>query len=100
MVGDYALQSDYIATQKAKSNYVLTVHAAIWTFVVTMTWIILGNSIDLYQIILVLFLPHFWMDYQKSRDGSYQKVFKTEKQQLTFDQLFHYFQLAMLMLSR
>ena len=95
-IGDYALQSEYIAREKTKSLYVLFIHAMIWTTVIVYMWAVCGYSLNPYQILVILFIPHFIMDYCKAQSKWFPKLIKNPKVQLTIDQSFHYMQLITL----
>lgn len=99
-IGDYALQSDYIAIEKTKSLYILFIHAMIWTVTISVIWIILGNTLTLVKILFVLLLPHVFMDYCKAQSKWFPKLIKNTNIQLAVDQSFHYIQLIVLLLVR
>lgn len=93
-VGDYALQSDYIAKEKQRSFYVLFIHAMIWTSTVLIACYIIGYRPSTALVIFSLLIPHILMDYAKARSAWYIMVFPNPKVQLAVDQTFHYTQLA------
>lgn len=97
-VGDYALQSEYIAREKTRDLYVLFIHATIWTFTIAMTGYLIGLSITLAHILLVLWLPHFVMDYLKAQSTWFPSIVPDPKTQLTIDQTVHYLQLLILLI--
>lgn len=94
-IGDYALQSDYLAANKGKSLYVLTAHSAIWTFCIVMTAVFArGIATPAWVMLLVLFIPHFVIDKMKVR-GLYFFSGLTPKSALAVDQLLHYAQILL-----
>lgn len=96
-IGDYALQSEYIAREKTRDLYVLFIHATIWTFTVAMTGYVIGLPINLVHILFILWVPHFVMDYLKAQSKWFPSVVPDPKKQLTIDQAVHYFQLLVLL---
>ncbi|MGM0238492.1 DUF3307 domain-containing protein [Enterococcus sp. AZ103] len=92
-VGDYALQSSYIAVEKTKSLYVLFVHAMIWTTTISVMWLVFGFSLDTKIIVGILLVPHFLMDYLKAQSKIFPKIVSNKKLQLVIDQSFHYIQI-------
>lgn len=96
-IGDYALQSDYIALNKGKDNYILFAHIAIWTFVITATTLLLGYSLFWYHILLVLLIPHFVADYIKAKNLLWCKKL-SPKTSLYIDQSIHFIQIIVLFL--
>lgn len=95
-IGDYALQTEYIAAGKTSSMYILFIHAAIWTFVITITWFMLGQTVTTNIVLWVLFIPHLLMDYTKAQSLWYARLIRDKDLQLAIDQLFHYVQLIIL----
>lgn len=93
-IGEYALQSNWIATEKCKSLYVLFVHSMIWTTVISIFGLMMGFGIDSKMILFVLLVPHFIMDYTKAQTKWFGKLVPNSKVQLTIDQTFHYLQLG------
>lgn len=96
-IGDYALQSNWIAMEKCKSLYVLFVHTMIWTTTVSIFGLLMGFALDAKMILGVLLIPHFIMDYTKAQSKWFGKVVSIPKYQLAIDQVFHYVQLAVLL---
>lgn len=87
MTGDYLFQSDYLARNKGKDNYILLAHSVLYTVGVMIVAYIMGielNSIGL----LILSIVHFPIDYIKAR-GITPK-YMGDKKALAFDQLMHY----------
>ena len=75
LIGDYVLQSDYIARTKCENWYHMFVHCVLY---IVPFWILYGFNLCL----LFLFIEHFIHDVLKSR---YDKLSYVE------DQFSHYF---------
>lgn len=97
-IGDYALQSNYIAVEKSNSLYVLFIHAMIWTTLISLMWMFLDQQLSWQIILFALLVPHFLMDYSKAQSKWYPKLIRDPKLQLAVDQTFHYTQLIVLLL--
>lgn len=91
-VGDYALQTDYLANNKGKSLWILTAHSAIWSFCITLTAGLLGFSPTLFGMVVILFVPHFVIDKMKVRK-IYLFADMSDKSCLILDQYLHMIQL-------
>lgn len=96
-IGDYALQTNYMAMNKGKDVYVLLSHIATWTFVIVLTGMYLGIPANFLLIVFVLLIPHFIMDYIKSRNLVWCREI-SEKQSLLVDQVFHINQILLYVL--
>ena len=90
-IGDFVCQNRYIADNKSKSWYVLTLHVAIYSFV--MSW---GTIIALGKVnpiwLIVNFLAHFVTDAITSRITSHLHKKGKIKEFFTvigFDQFIH-----------
>ncbi|BAF81450.1 hypothetical protein EFP_182 [Enterococcus phage EF24C] len=92
-VGDYALQSDYIAKGKQTDLYLLIIHVNIWTLTITSFAMFLGLVPSLETIIFCLWLPHLIMDYLKAQSAWFLKVVPDTRKQFIIDQSVHYLQL-------
>lgn len=92
-VGDYALQSDYIAKGKQTDLYLLIIHVNIWTYIIVATTLFLGTPVKLGLIVVCLWVPHFIMDYLKAQSAWFLKTVPNKKTQLIIDQSVHYLQL-------
>ncbi|BBE37443.1 hypothetical protein PHIM1EF22_1700 [Enterococcus phage phiM1EF22] len=92
-LGDYALQSDYIAKGKQTSLYVLFIHVNIWTYIIVATTLFLGTPVKLGLIVVCLWVPHFIMDYLKAQSSWFLKVVPDTRKQFIIDQSVHYLQL-------
>ena len=88
-LGDYFLQTNYLAINKGKDNYILCIHAILYTFAVAL---IFGNEISQlwYWIILLTHIP---IDYIKAR-GITPKIMG-DKNALILDQVAHYLTLIL-----
>lgn len=75
LVGDYVLQSDYLAMNKGKDWYILFVHSALYCVPFILTF-------GLDMAILFLFIVHFIVDACKARYNIMDIV---------ADQYLHYF---------
>lgn len=91
-VGDYTFQTEYMALNKGKDNYVLAAHVATWTYVIYMMANFLGLHVSEELLVFVLFIPHYVMDYIKARNKLWCKKVSS-KLALTIDQSFHFLQI-------
>lgn len=66
-VGDYGLQTDYMAEHKGRDWYVLFAHAAVWTFMVAAAGMLGGLHVGAVPVIIVLLMPHMLIDMVKAR---------------------------------
>lgn len=66
-VGDYGLQTDYMAEHKGRDWYVLFAHAAVWTFMITVAGMLGGLHVGAVPVIIVLLMPHMLIDMVKAR---------------------------------
>ena len=87
MTGDYLFQSDYLAGNKGKDNYILLAHSVLYTVGVMMVSYIMGIELSLIGL-LMLPIVHFTIDYIKAR-GITPK-YMGDKKALALDQLIHY----------
>lgn len=88
-LGDYFLQTDYLAMNKGKDNYILCIHAILYTFAVSL---IFGNEISQLWYWLIL-LTHILVDYIKAR-GITSKAMG-DKNALILDQSMHFLTLVL-----
>lgn len=88
-LGDYFLQTDYLAMNKGKDNYILCIHAMLYTFAVAL---IFGEEISQLWYWLIL-LTHILIDYIKAR-GITPKLIG-DKNALILDQVIHYLTLVL-----
>ena len=86
-VGDYLFQSNYIAQNKGKDNYILFIHSVLYA----VSFLILGYAMKINinsTKLLVIALGHYPVDYIKAR-GISTKVLG-ESKALIMDQIIHY----------
>lgn len=88
-LGDYFLQTDYLAINKGKDNYILCIHAILYTFAVSL---IFGSKINQLWYWLIL-LTHILVDYVKAR-GITPKMMG-DKNALILDQAIHFLTLIL-----
>lgn len=88
-LGDYFLQTDYLAKNKGNDKYILTVHAILYTLGIG---IIFGNEISQLWY-WIIFLIHIPVDYLKA-SGATVKILG-DKKALILDQLIHYLTLLL-----
>jgi hypothetical protein len=90
LIGDYPLQGNFLSEFKAKSNYVLYVHAMIWTGTVALGLVIFG--LFAWWKILFLLIGHMAIDAWKCRHH-YEKMGLSDYQSYYIDQFLHVVQL-------
>mgnify|MGYP001157835790 CR=1 FL=1 len=95
-IGDYALQSDYIAKEKQRDVYVLFMHALIWTTSIAIMTLLLGLPVNGYNLLFILLLPHILIDHCKNINYC---GFIPTKYALAFDQSLHFVQLTIWLLT-
>ena len=88
-LGDYFLQGEYLAMNKGKDNYLLCIHAILYTFGVSL---IFGNEISQLWYWLIL-LIHIQVDYIKAR-GITPRIIG-DKNALILDQIIHFLTLIL-----
>ena len=86
LIGDYVLQSDYIAKTKGENWYHLFVHSALYC----VPFMIVFESMGLLAVFCRLFCTHFVIDAWKSR---YRKINYAD------DQCLHYGVLLVILLK-
>lgn len=67
-IGDYGLQSSWMADNKGKSWYVAIAHAATYTAAVAVAAMLAGVTLPI-DAVFVLFASHFLIDSVKARWG-------------------------------
>ena len=95
MTGDYLFQSNYLAMNKGKDNYILLAHSVLYTVGVMIVAFIMGvelNALDL----LILSAIHFPIDYIKARGITPKYI--GDKNSLILDQCIHYLTLIFVLL--
>ena len=70
LILDYPLQGTFLAEYKAKNNYILFVHCAIWAFGLSVVLMPLG--LFAWWKVIMLLVGHIAIDYWKCR-GLYKK---------------------------
>lgn len=93
-LGDYFLQTDYLAMNKGKDNYILCIHAILYTFAVSL---IFGNEISQLWYWLIL-LTHILVDYVKAR-GITSNIMG-DKNALILDQVIHFLTLTLALIVK
>lgn len=93
-LGDYFLQTDYLAMNKGKDNYILCIHAILYTFAVSL---IFGSEINQLWYWFIL-LTHILVDYIKAR-GITPKIMG-DKNALILDQVIHFLTLALALIVK
>lgn len=83
-LGDYLFQTNYLAMNKGKDNYLLFVHSVLYTFAILLVF---SSTISFWGYWFIL-LSHIIVDYVKAR-GITPKLFG-DKKALFLDQLIHY----------
>ncbi|MGL5507219.1 MAG: DUF3307 domain-containing protein, partial [Paraclostridium sp.] len=83
-LGDYFLQTDYLAMNKGKDKYILCIHAILYTLGIA---IIFGSEISTLWYWIIL-LSHIVVDYLKASGITVKKL--GNKKALIIDQIIHY----------
>lgn len=84
MLGDYFLQTDYIAKNKGKDLYILLVHSVLYTLGVCF---IFGAGISYHSYVLIC-ATHFLVDYFKATEITVRRFGANGA--LFIDQAIHY----------
>lgn len=93
-LGDYFLQTDYLAINKGKDNYILCIHAILYTFAVSL---IFGSEISQLWYWLIL-STHILVDYIKAK-GITPEIMG-DKNALILDQVIHFLTLALALIIK
>ena len=88
-LGDYFLQTDYLALNKSKNNYILFIHAVLYTFGV---YLVFASEINIFWYLIIL-LSHIPIDYIKARGVT--PTILGDKNALILDQVIHYITLLL-----
>lgn len=88
-LGDYFLQTNYLASNKGKDNYLLIIHSILYTFAVALIFKEEISQIG-YWIILLTHIP---VDYIKARNITPKLM--GDKNALILDQAIHYITLVL-----
>ena len=95
MFGDYFLQTDYLAKNKAKDNYILLAHSVLYSLGIGMVFGIFGITLTSIDLALISAI-HYPIDYLKVR-GITPKLMG-DKNALILDQAIHYITLLIFIL--
>ena len=91
-VGDYGLQTDWMAANKGRSWYVALAHACVWSCAIACTGMLIGLRMHPLAVVLVLVLPHMVLDHTKAAGESWAGHVK-QGTALAIDQVSHFIQL-------
>lgn len=97
MFGDYFLQTDYLAMNKGKDNYILFAHCFLYGLGVYGVCLLFGYTLSMVDLMIVIGL-HIPMDYIKAR-GITPK-YMGNKWSLILDQTVHYLTLVIVLIMR
>lgn len=92
LILDYPLQGTFLAEYKAKNNYILFVHCAIWALGLSVVLIPLG--LFAWWKVIMLLIGHIVIDYWKCR-GLYKKWNIKDWTSLYIDQFLHIIQVLL-----
>ena len=92
LILDYPLQGTFLAEFKAKNNYILFVHCAIWSFGLSVVLMPLG--LFAWWKVAMLLIGHIAIDYWKCR-GLYKKWNIKDWTSLYIDQALHVVQVLL-----
>ena len=95
MFGDYFLQTDYLAKNKAKDNYILLAHCVLYSLGIGIVFGIFGITLTTIDLALISAI-HYPIDYLKAR-GITPKLIG-DKNALILDQAIHYITLLLIIL--
>ena len=92
LILDYPLQGTFLAEYKAKNNYILFVHCAIWAFGLSVVLMLLG--LFAWWKVIMLLIGHIAIDYWKCR-RLYKKWNIKDRNALYIDQSLHVIQILL-----
>lgn len=95
MFGDYFLQTDYLAMNKGKDNYILLVHCFLYGLGVYGVYLLFGFQLSIIDLLIIIGL-HILMDYIKAR-GITPKYLGNQWS-LVLDQVVHYLALLFILM--
>lgn len=95
MTGDYLFQSDYLAMNKGKDNYILLAHSILYSVGVMMVARIIGIDLNALEL-LIISVVHFPIDYIKAKGITPNYI--GNKKALILDQLIHYLTLIFVLI--
>lgn len=93
MFGDYFLQTDYLAMNKGKDNYILLAHCILYGLGIGIVFGIFGFTLTAIDLALISAI-HYPVDYLKAR-GITSKLIG-DKNALILDQVIHYITLLLI----
>ena len=109
-VADFVLQNNWMALNKSKDSFALTIHCGIYTLIMSFVFILINAIVFevpfgffvVGQLTWALFFSHFLTDYFTSRLNAY--LWRTEQRHwffvsIGFDQLIHFGVLLCLLAS-
>lgn len=94
MTGDYLFQSNYLAVNKGKDNYLLLAHSVLYMFGIMIVAFVMGIELNL-TILALIGVIHFEVDYLKARGITTKWL--GDKKALILDQVIHYVTLLALL---
>ena len=94
LILDYPLQGEFLATHKAKNNYILFVHSAIWSIGISLC-LMYFNLFAVWKLLMLL-IGHMVIDAWKCR-GWYKGVI-SDWTSLYIDQVLHIVQIILCLL--
>ena len=77
-LGDFVLQTDYLAVNKGNNLYIMFAHAFMWTFCICAALLVVGINIHLTGFIWLL-LSHIVIDRWKCKLGHNNKTFAIDQ---------------------
>lgn len=95
MFGDYFLQTDYLAKNKGKDNYILLAHSVLYSLGIGIVFGIFGITLTTIDLALISAI-HYPIDYLKVR-GVTPKLMG-DKNAFILDQAIHYVTLLIFIL--
>lgn len=97
LIGDYFLQTEYLAINKGKDKYILFVHSMLYLFGIIVVFGIFGMSIDLLSGIVIV-ISHLFIDNYKATGKMAKMLSKTKFSDIFVDQFLHYLILILLVI--
>lgn len=95
MFSDYFLQTDYLAGNKGKDNYILLAHCILYGLGIGMIFGIFGIRLTAIDLALISAI-HYPVDYLKARGVTPKLI--GDKNALILDQVIHYITLLIFIL--
>lgn len=95
MLGDYFLQTDYLAKNKGKDNYILLAHCILYSLGIGIVFGIFGITLTTIDLALISAI-HYPIDYLKARGITPRLI--GDKNALILDQAIHYITLLLIIL--